>query len=115
MLTQNTNQSPTCNLQVGLLFYANDIISTSIPIGVRKEFERYGTVVYSSALCSLNHDLELCSLNHDPELCSSSFTFGSENKLSLHSLNHDPELCSSSFTFGSENKLSLHSLNHDLD
>ena len=41
----------------------------------------------------------LCSLNHDPELCSSSFTFGSENKLSLHSLNHDPELCSSSLTF----------------
>ena len=65
MLTQNTNQSPTCNLQVGLLFYANGIISTSIPIGVRKEFERYGTVVYSSALCSLHHDLELCSLHHD--------------------------------------------------
>ena len=37
MLTQNTNQSPTCNLQVGLLFYANDIISTSIPIGTEAE------------------------------------------------------------------------------
>ena len=33
--------------------------------------------------------LVLLLLNHDPELCSSSFTFGSENKLSLHSLNHD--------------------------
>ena len=65
MLTQNTNQSPTCNRASRAFFYANDIISTSIPIGVRKEFERYGTVVYSSALCSLHHDLELCSLNHD--------------------------------------------------
>ena len=50
-------------MQVGLLFYANDIISTSIPIGVRKEFERYGTVVYSSALCSLNHDLDTLLAN----------------------------------------------------
>ena len=62
-----------------------------IPISPKEIFVTFGEIKFLFGVIEITFGemLVLLLFNRDPELCSSSFTFGSENKLSLHSLNHD--------------------------